>query len=140
VPPSVPTATPKGWGSGGKQICLVTPIFPPADNEVVNPRHGTKIRSPDCAASVRKWHSSLGAASAAECVTFGAERLQLGMGFAHPLPGGLVFRMTTDEDPKLSQWRLQVTPRDKPLHDFLWIVSPRWQTTPHLVIGPAWRA
>jgi hypothetical protein len=78
------------------------------------------------------------AATPRECVTFGAERLRLGVNFERPLPHGLVFRMVSEGTSTPSQWVLKVTPHDKPFDDFMWMVSPPWQTAPQRVIGPSY--
>ena len=67
-----------------------------------------------------------------ECVTFTTpERLPSGQSFRSEIGRGLEVRLTADG---AGQWHIGVGPADT-TDDFLWVVSPPFQTAPHLRIG-----
>jgi hypothetical protein len=69
------------------------------------------------------------------CIDFASDGpLKPGTAFQYPLPGGLQFRLTPEENPALTQWYLSVVPQEG-TPDFLWIASPPWQTAPQLAVG-----
>jgi hypothetical protein len=69
------------------------------------------------------------------CIDFGSERpLKPGTAFQYPLPNGLQFRLTPEENPALTQWYLSVVPQEG-TPDYLWIASPPWQAAPQLAVG-----
>jgi hypothetical protein len=76
-------------------------------------------------------------ASDRECVTFWSHgRLQHGLGFSAPLPRGLELRLSPERaaDNLSYSWNILVK-EPAGTDDFLWVVSPPFQTAPHRMIG-----
>jgi hypothetical protein len=73
-----------------------------------------------------------GVSARTRCVTFATpNRLSAGESFRKPIGKGLEVRIRWDGR---SAWIVTAGPVGSP-DDYLWVVSPPWQTAPHLVIG-----
>jgi hypothetical protein len=74
-----------------------------------------------------------------ECIALSSKgRVLSGSLFSAPLGRGLEFRLVPDlynADGKPSGWSILVTPAGEPGRDFLWVVSPPFQTAPQRIIG-----
>lgn len=67
------------------------------------------------------------------CLTFQSQsRLPAGKAFATPVPDGLEFRLVPDRD---YGWSITVVDPSRPQVDYLWVVSPPYQTAPQRQIG-----
>lgn len=70
------------------------------------------------------------------CVKFSSPgRLNAGTLFKVPVAPDLELRLRPDGD---SGWQVTVGPRRDEFADYLWVVSPPFQTAPHRVIGAAY--